>query len=246
NPVGDIVRIIKEKNPKCITIIDAAQAVGHVAIDAKEWDADFIAFSGHKGYGPTGIGVLYGKKEILEQLPPVTFGGGMVIDSCSPLPEYREIPYRFEAGTPNISGAIGLGAAIDFIESIDLTILREHDTLLTKYAFEKLRSAFGDSIHILGPSDIEKRSSIISFTIEGIHPHDLAELLGERDICIRAGEHCAAPLHRALDLPATARVSFGVYTTEEDIDRLTEGMKDILCLFKNTEQKTQKPNKAQS
>ena len=235
NPVGDIVRIIKEKNPKCITIIDAAQAVGHVAIDAKEWDADFIAFSGHKGYGPTGIGVLYGKKEILEQLPPVTFGGGMVVDvyptpplagrACASI--YREIPYRFEAGTPNISGAIGLGAAIDFIEDISLTTLREHDTLLTKYAIEKLMSAFGDSIHILGPSDIEKRSSIISFTIEGIHPHDLAELLGERDICIRAGEHCAAPLHRALDLPATARVSFGVYTTEEDIDRLINEIKSI-------------------
>lgn len=237
---------MKEKNQKVITIVDAAQAVGHIAIDARAWDADFIAFSGHKAYGPTGIGVLYGKREVLETLPPVTFGGGMVIDSCTDIPEYREIPYRFEAGTPNISGAIGLGAAIDFIDGIGLTRLCAHDTMLTKYAIEKLMSAFGDSIHILSPSDIEKRSGIISFTIEGIHPHDLAELLGEKNICIRAGEHCASPLHRSLGLPATARISFGVYNDTKDVDKLIGEMKNTLLLFTNTEQKTQKPNKTQN
>lgn len=254
NPVADIVRTAKEKNPKAFTLVDAAQAVGHIPIDVREWDADFIAFSGHKAYGPTGIGVLYGKKEILEQLPPVTFGGGMVVDvyptpplagrACASI--YREIPYRFEAGTPNISGAIGLGAAIDFMSDIGLEKIREHDIRITTTVRKQLEDAFGKSIHILGPNDETRRSALISFTLDGIHPHDLAELLGEKNICIRAGEHCASPLHRALDLPATARVSFGIYTTEEDIDRLTEGMKDILYLFKNTEQKTQKPNKAQS
>ncbi len=225
NSIADIIHLAKEKNHHIITLVDAAQTVGHIAIDAWAWDADFIAFSGHKAYGPTGIGVLYGKREILETLPPVTFGGGMVIDSCSPLSEYREIPYRFEAGTPNISGAIGLGAAIDFIDSIGLENIREHDRQITTTARKQLEDSFGKNIRILGPKDSMKRSALISFTIKDIHPHDLAEILGEKNICIRAGEHCASPLHRALGLPATARVSFGIYTTEEDIDQLIEEVK---------------------
>ena len=226
NPVADIVRMTKQKNPACIIIVDAAQAIGHISIDARVWNADFIAFSGHKAYGPTGIGVLYGKKEFLETLAPVTFGGGMVIDSCSPLSEYREIPYRFEAGTPNISGAIGLGAAIDFIDSIGLENIREHDIRITTITRKQLEDSFRTAIHILGPKNMRDRSALMSFTLDGIHPHDLAELLGERNICIRAGEHCAAPLHRALALPASARISFGIYTTEEDIERLIEEMKN--------------------
>lgn len=235
NPVADIIRAVKEKNPKSRTIIDAAQAAGHIDIDATEWGADFIAFSGHKMYGPTGIGVLYGKEIILDHLPPTTFGGGMVMDvyptpplagrACASI--YREIPHRFEAGTPNISGAIGLGAAIDCIDNIGIEKIREHDLEISAYALEKLRSAFGDSIRILGPTDIDRRSALISFTIAGIHPHDLAEILGEKNICIRAGEHCASPLHRKLGIPATARISFGIYTTKEDIDRLIFEIKNI-------------------
>ena len=227
NPTPEIIRIVKEKNPECITVVDAAQAAGHIDIDTTKWNADFIAFSGHKMYGPTGTGVLYGKENILEHLPPTTFGGGMVTDACADAPEYREIPHRFEAGTPNISGVIGLGAAIDYIVDTDMKKIREHDLAISKYALEKLRSAFGDSIRILGPTDIDRRSALISFTIDGIHPHDLAALLGEKNICIRAGEHCAAPLHRKLNLSATARISFGIYTTEEDIDRLITEMKNI-------------------
>lgn len=229
--VAHITSLIREKNPNTIIVIDAAQAIGHIPIDAKEWDADFIAFSGHKAYGPTGIGVLCGKKELLEHCSPVTFGGGMVIDSCTDIPEYREIPYRFEAGTPNIEGAIGLGAAIDFISSIGIETMHAHDMELAGYAIEKLRSTFGDSIRIFGPSDIEKRSSLISFTIDGMHPHDLAELLGEKNICIRAGEHCAAPLHQKLNLPATARVSFGIYTDTSDIDRLITEMSSAIKIL---------------
>lgn len=231
NDVAYITSLIREKNPNTIIVIDAAQAIGHIAIDVKAWDADFIAFSGHKAYGPTGIGILYGKKELLEQCAPISVGGGMVINSCTDIPEYREIPYRFEAGTQNIEGAIGLGAAIDFIKNIGLETLRTHDMELTGYAIEQLRNAFGDSIRIFGPSDIEKRSSLISFTIDGIHPHDLAELLGEKNICIRAGEHCAAPLHRKLNLPATARISFGIYTDTEEIDRLITEMSSAIKIL---------------
>lgn len=227
NPTPEIIRIVKEKNPGCITVVDAAQAAGHIDIDATEWNADFITFSGHKMYGPTGIGVLYGKEKVLEHLHPTTFGGGMVTDACADVPEYREIPHRFEAGTPNISGAIGIGEAIDSIVGFDMKKIREHDLEISAYALEKLISAFGDSIRILGPTDIDRRSALISFAINGIHPHDLAALLGEKNICIRAGEHCAAPLHRKLSLPATARISFGIYTTKEDIDKLIFEIKNI-------------------
>ncbi len=235
NPVGDIVRLIRRKNPEVIILVDAAQAIGHIQINVKKWDADFVAFSGHKMYGPTGIGILYGKKEILEKCSPVAFGGGMVIDACTGTPEYREIPYRFEAGTPNISGAIGLGAAIDFIEGIGIEDIRTHDLELSLYATEKLERIFGNDIHILGPKNTENRSSLISFTLKDIHPHDLAALLGEKNICIRAGEHCAAPLHRKLNLSATARISFGIYNDTRDIDVLIREIKIALSLFKNTE-----------
>ena len=232
NPVPEIIRLIRAKNPKTIIIVDAAQAVAHIPIDVSLWNADFIAFSGHKMYGPTGIGILYGKKEILEAFSPVTFGGGMVTDSCADIPKYREIPYRFEAGTPNISGVIGLGAAIDFIIDIGFEKIRAHDMEITKYAIQKLTHEFADSIRILGPNDETRRSSLVSFTLEGIHPHDLAHILGEKNICIRAGEHCAAPLHRKLNLSATARISFGIYTTKEDIDKLIEEIKNTLLILK--------------
>ena len=224
NPVADIIRIIKKKNPNCMVLVDAAQAVGHIDIDVRAWDADFIAFSGHKMYGPTGIGVLYGRKELLEKCLPVSFGGGMVSDSTLDNPEYREIPHRFEAGTPNISGAIGLGAAIDFIDHIGMEEIRNHDIEITTYVIEKLTREFRSDIEILGPKNPKDRSSLISFTLKEIHPHDLAQILGEKNICIRAGEHCAAPLHRKLSLPATARVSFGIYTDTRDIDTLIINM----------------------
>lgn len=246
NPINRITALVRKKNPNVHILIDAAQAAGHIPIDAAEWDADFIAFSGHKMYGPTGIGILFGKKQILSKLRPVIFGGGMVLDSCANETEYREAPACFEAGTQNIEGAIGLGAAIDCVTRIGIENIRKHDIDITGYAMRKLSETFGDDIHIIGPSDTESRSSLISFTLKGIHPHDLAQLLGEKGICIRAGEHCARPIHQKLQLPATARISFGIYTSEKDIDKLIGEIKNALLLFKNTKQKTQKPNKTQN
>ena len=224
-PVADIVKRIKEKNAHAIVIVDAAQAVAHIPLDVSLWDADFIAFSGHKMYGPTGIGVLYGKTSILETLRGVHFGGGMVLDACAQETEYKDSPYRFEAGTPDIAGVLGLGAAVDFIKSIGYDALRKHDTRIMIHTHTALQQVFGEKIHILGSVSPDMRAGIISFTLDGIHPHDLAQILGEHAICIRAGEHCAAPLHRSLSLPATARISFGLYTTEEDIDQLIDGMR---------------------
>ncbi len=241
NSVAAFVREAKHLNPGILTIVDAAQAAGHLPIDVKEWDCDFLAFSGHKMFGPTGVGVLYGKHGILETLPPYQVGGGMVLDACpdQPIagracardPEYKAVPYRFEAGTPDIAAIIGFGAAIDFIGEIGIDPLREHEIGITRYALDRLRSAFGADITIYGPEKAEDRGGLISFTLSGIHPHDLAQVLGEKNIAIRAGEHCAAPLHRALDIPATARVSFSVYTEEGDIDRLIDGMRDARKIF---------------
>ncbi|MBI2439004.1 MAG: SufS family cysteine desulfurase [Candidatus Moranbacteria bacterium] len=227
NPVSEIVKRIKEKNPHAVVVVDAAQAIGHQPIDVSLWNADFVAFSAHKAFGPTGVGVLFGKEALLETLPPVSFGGGMVLESCAETPKYREIPFRFEAGTPNIGGVIAWGAAIDFMKNIGVENIRAHEETLTKYALEKLSGAFGKTIRLIGPKDAKKRSGIIAFAIHGMHPHDIAHLLGESNICVRAGEHCAAPLHRALNLDATTRLSFSVYNSKEDIDRLIKRLKEI-------------------
>lgn len=225
NPVQEITQRIRETYPHVIIVIDAAQAVGHIPVEVTKWDADFIAFSAHKCFGPTGVGVLFGKREVLETLAPVNFGGGMVVDACSKPPLYREVPHCFEPGTPNIGGVIGFGAALDFLRSIDIGAAREHEVFLTTYAMKKLEEAFGNNIRIVGPRNANGRGGIIAFALDGAHPHDIAHLLGEKGICVRAGEHCAAPLHRALDLNATTRISFSIYNTKEDIDRLIESLK---------------------
>jgi cysteine desulfurase/selenocysteine lyase len=242
NPVRDLIQAIKAKNQQALTIIDAAQAVGHIPIDTHDWDADFVAFSAHKLYGPTGVGILYGKAMLLETLPPLTFGGGMVLDACppkdgrasSPTREYKDIPYRFEAGTPNISGVIGWGAALDFLEKTGIENIRAHEASLVTYALAKLQESFGEKIQLLGPQEPTLHSGLIAFTLEGIHPHDLAHILGEQGICIRAGEHCASPLHRKLNLTATARVSFGLYNSSEDIDTLIEGIKNARTVLQKS------------
>lgn len=230
-PAAELIKRIKEKQPRAIVIVDAAQAIGHLPIDAVSLDADFLAFSGHKVFAPSGIGILYGKQSLLETLRPTDFGGGMVLDAAADTPEYKETPSRFEAGTPNIGGTIALGTAIRFIETIGVEAIRLHEKTLTAYAVEKLKSAFGSDIAIIGPADPEKRGGLVAFTLDGVHPHDIAHLLGERNICIRAGEHCAAPLHRSLGLAATARISFSVYNSEEDIDKLINALKDIHTLI---------------
>lgn len=227
NPIRELVQKIRTKNPTALVVIDAAQAIGHIPIAAAEWDADFLAFSGHKMFGPTGIGVLYGRYQILEHCPPITFGGGMVLDACADKPLYKEIPYRFEAGTPHIAGVIGLAAAIDFVTAVGLEAIQTHEQILIRYALEKLQTTFGDDLHIVGTTDPSKKSSILSFTLVGIHPHDVASLLGEHQVCVRAGLQCAAPLHESLQLPATTRVSLALYNTKADIDALIKGLQAV-------------------
>ncbi|WP_027415258.1 cysteine desulfurase [Aneurinibacillus terranovensis] len=217
NPVKEIARIVHRNGG--VMVVDAAQAAPHIKVDVQDIDCDFLAFSGHKMAGPTGIGVLYGKQSLLEKMEPVEYGGEMIdfvelYDST-----WKELPWKFEGGTPIIAGAIGLGAAIDFIESIGLDEIREHEHKLVTYAMDAMRSI--DGMVIYGP---EERSGLVTFNVEGVHPHDLATVLDTEGIAIRAGHHCAQPLMKFLNASATARASFYLYNSEEDVDALIKAL----------------------
>lgn len=229
-PVQTIAKKIRELAPEANIILDAAQSVPHMTLDVKTLGIDFLAFSAHKCLGPTGVGVLWGKYELLETLSPFQYGGDMVENARIEGSTFKKPPHRFEAGTPNISGIIAFRSAIEYMQALGVEHIREHETFLTEYALAKLREHFPD-ISILGSDETQKRGSLISFTLPGIHPHDLAEILGQEDICLRAGTHCAHLLHSALGVPATARMSFSIYNSTEDIDRAVEGMRKARKIF---------------
>lgn len=221
NPIKEITQIAHEHG--AIMVVDGAQAAPHMRIDVQDLDCDFFAFSGHKMCGPTGIGVLYGKKELLEQMEPVEFGGEMIdfvglYDST-----WKELPWKFEGGTPIIAGAVGLAAAIDFLEEIGLDEIEKHEHQLAEYAMERMSEIEGLSIY--GPKDPGKRAGIVTFNLNDVHPHDVATVLDMNGIAVRAGHHCAQPLMKWLQVSATARASFYVYNSEEDIDRLVTGLR---------------------
>lgn len=231
--VGEIIKTLRAKYPDVLILVDACQAVGHIEVDLSKWDTDYLVFSGHKLFGPTGIGVLTGKEASLKLLTPKNVGGGTVLDACSTETRYKKLPENLEGGTPNIAGVIGLGKAIEFIESIGIDTLHQHEVALTKSLIEALTKTFGEKIRILGTTDSSKRVGIVSFALQGIHPHDLAHLLGEQGLSVRAGEHCASPLHRAIELGATTRISLSVYNDEHDIEKLIVAIKQALSVFGN-------------
>lgn len=217
NPIKEIAKIVHEQ--EAVLVVDGAQGIPHMKVDVQDMDVDFYAFSGHKMCAPTGIGVLYGKRELLENMEPVEFGGEMIdfvnlYDST-----WKELPWKFEAGTPIIAGAIGLGAAIDFLEEVGQENILEHEQKLATYTMEQMRTI--DGISIYGP---EKRAALVTFNLGKVHPHDTATVLDSEGIAVRAGHHCAQPLMKWLDVTATARASFYLYNTEEDIDRLVAGL----------------------
>lgn len=220
NPIKEITQIAHENG--AIMVVDGAQAAPHLRIDVQDLDCDFFAFSGHKMCGPTGIGVLYGKKALLEQMEPIEFGGEMIdfvglYDST-----WKELPWKFEGGTPIIAGAVGLAAAIDFLEEIGLDEIEKHEHELAAYAMEHMSTINGLTMY--GPKDPEKRAGLVTFNLDDVHPHDVATVLDMNGIAVRAGHHCAQPLMKWLQVSATARASFYVYNSEEDIDRLVAGL----------------------
>jgi cysteine desulfurase/selenocysteine lyase len=226
NPVRDIVRLAHAQQVP--VLIDGAQSAPHLTVDVQALGCDFFVLSGHKMYGPTGIGVLYGKEQLLESMPPYQGGGDMIRSVTFEETLYDRLPYKFEAGTPNISGAIGLGAAVDFMESIGMNTIREHDQELMAFGAKKLRAI--DGLRILGAS--RERTGVLSFVMEGMHPHDIATILDRQGIAIRAGHHCAQPLMDFFRIPAAARASFGIYNTLEDIRMLVQGLEKVKQVFR--------------
>lgn len=218
NPVKEICRIARAHG--AVTMVDGAQAAPHVKVDVQDMDCDFYAFSGHKVYAPTGIGALYGKAELLESMPPWQGGGEMILSVTFEKSTYNELPYKFEAGTPHIAGAIGLGEAIDYLGGFPFDALAEHEHDLLTYSEAALSTVPG--LRIIGTAD--QKTGVHSFVIEGVHPHDIGTILDNEGIAIRTGHHCAQPVMKRFGVPATARASFGIYNTREDIDRLVEGL----------------------
>ena len=222
-----IIKKVHEVGGKIL--VDACQSVVHQKIDVQEMDIDFLVFSAHKLYGPTGVGVLYGKEELLNNMPPFLGGGDMIQEVQMDKYTFTSIPNKFEAGTPNITGAIGLEAAIKYIENIGFDKIQEHERELTEYLFENLAKL--PFIKIIGPKDTKGRGSVVSFLMDDVHPHDIAEGLSDKRICIRAGQHCAQVLMDHLQIPATARFSFGIYNTKEEIDKSIKVLEEVYKYF---------------
>lgn len=227
-PAAEIVRLAHQAG--AITLVDGAQSVPHFPVDVQELDLDFLAFSGHKMCGPTGIGVLYGRKELLESMPPFLGGGDMIkrvhLRSFSP----NELPYKFEAGTPAIAEAVGLGAAVEYLDQVGMEAIANHEHEIVSYALERLEEIPG--VKVFGP-DAEFKGGVVSFTLDGVHPHDISQILDMDGVAIRAGHHCAMPLHEKFNLPATARASFYLYNTKEEVNQLVESIYKVKLVFRS-------------
>lgn len=236
NPVREIIKKAHAVGSK--VLVDGAQSVAHMPVDVQNLDCDFLVFSGHKMCGPTGIGVLYGKRAILNEMPPFLYGGDMIKAVFKHETIFNDLPYKFEAGTPNIAGAIGLGAAIKYLNKIGLSEIHKYETDLVKHALQKLATIPG--ITIYGPKNASQRGGSVSFNIKGIHPHDLATALDEKGICIRSGNHCAMPLHDILKESASARASFYFYNTRQEVDYLVKETLKLQTLLAKAYKKLKK------
>ena len=227
NDVKEVAKRAHEVGAVCV--VDAAQSVPHLPVNVQALDCDFLAFSGHKMLGPTGIGVLYGKKEVLEETEPLLGGGEMISEVHLGSAKWNEVPYKFEGGTPPIAEAIGLGAAVDYLSKLGMASVRQHEMEVTAYALESLAKV--DGLRLYGPPDVHDRGGVVSFTMEKAHPHDIASILDVEGVCIRSGHHCAQPLMDRYDLAATARASFYVYNDLEDVDRLVAALRKVNEVF---------------
>lgn len=230
NPIKKIAQLVHQQG--ALLVVDGAQSIPHMEIDVRDLDVDFFAFSGHKMAGPTGIGVLYGKEELLEQMSPVEFGGEMIDFVYEQEATWKELPWKFEAGTPNMAGAIGLAAAIDYLEDLGMDAIAQHEQDLISYVFPKLQAVEGLTIY--GSQDLAQRSGVIAFNLDGLHPHDVATALDYEGVAVRAGHHCAQPLLTYLQVPATVRASFYIYNTYADCDKLVDALEKTKEFFNGT------------
>ena len=227
NPVAEMVA--RARAAGAVTVIDGAQAVPQLPVDVGAIGADFYAWTGHKALGPTGIGVLHGRRELLEAMRPFIAGGHMIKQVGFDRSTWNDLPWKFEAGTSQIAEAVGLGTAVEYLDDLGMEAVREHERALTAYALQRLAETEG--VAVPGPPDADRRGGVISFAIDGMHPHDIAELLDRDNVCVRAGHHCAQPLMRALGVPATARASFGPYNDQGDVDTLIEAIVRARSVF---------------
>ena len=226
NPAADIIRMAHEAG--AVTLVDAAQSVPHLHVDVQALDADFLAFSAHKMCGPTGIGALYGRLELLESMPPFLGGGDMIKEVKLRSFKPNTLPHKFEAGTPAIAEAVGFGAAVDYLNSVGMDNIASHEHGITEYALERLEEIPG--VRVFGP-DAGHKGGVAAFTLEGVHPHDVAQILDRDGIAVRAGHHCAQPLHEKFGIPATSRASFYLYNTKDEVDLLVNGIYKVKELF---------------
>ncbi|HIG78738.1 MAG TPA: cysteine desulfurase, partial [Cycloclasticus sp.] len=225
NPIKQLIDLLHQHDVP--VLIDGAQAIPHISVDVQALDCEFYVFSGHKLYAPTGIGALYGKMEQLEQLSPYQGGGDMISIVTFDKTVYNKVPYKFEAGTPNIVGTIGLGAAIDYINTVGIDAIAAHENSLLEYAVEQSKNI--DKLRIIGTAD--NKGAIMSFVLDGIHPHDIGTMMDHQGIAVRAGHHCAMPVMDFFGVPATARASFGMYNTHQEVDALMAGIENLIEMF---------------
>ncbi len=226
-PVAELAAMARERG--ALVLVDGAQAVPHMPVDVGALGADFLAFSAHKMLGPTGVGVLWAREELLEAMPPFLGGGDMISSVTLERSEWNEVPHKFEAGTPDVGGVVGFGAALDYLTALGMERVRAHERELTAHALDRLAGAPGVTLH--GPPGPEGRGGVVSFSLEGVHPHDVGQVLDGRGIAIRAGHHCAQPVMQRLGVPATARASFYVYNTAAEADALADGVREAAAYF---------------
>jgi cysteine desulfurase/selenocysteine lyase len=229
NPISAIAEVAHAAG--AVVVADGAQSVPHLPTDVSALGVDFLAFSAHKMVGPTGIGVLWGRADLLTELPPFLGGGEMILDVRKDGFTPNDIPWRFEAGTPPIAEAIGLGAAVDYLSTIGMEAIEDHDRALTDYAIATLKERFGEDLTLFGPPDTTRRGGVLSFAYRGIHPHDISQILDSYGVCVRAGHHCAKPLMRRLGVNATARASFALYNEESEVDVLADALAEAGAFF---------------
>ena len=227
NPIAEISELVHQVGAKLL--VDGSQSVPRMSTDVKKLDCDFLALTGHKMLGPTGIGVLYGRRVLLEEMPPFLGGGDMIKEVHLDYSTWNELPYKFEAGTPNIAGGIALGVAVDYLAAIGMKQIFEHEKMLTDYALKKIQEVSGVTVY--GPETTREKIGIVAFNLADVHSHDVAQLLDREGIAVRSGHHCAMPLHRKLNIPASCRASFYIYNSRKEINKLVDGIKRVKKVF---------------